>query len=93
MPAYLGYRLARRSRFGVILNSMSGDSYRDPEAPDTPCGCTNCYRLFSYADIVDFWDEGDTPVCPCCGSDNVVISTPDMVVDAHLLFAMRKTYH
>jgi hypothetical protein len=63
------------------------------ESPDTPCGCTNCYRLFSYADIADFWDDGATPVCPCCGSDNVIISTPDMIVDAHCLFAMRKTYH
>jgi len=67
--------------------------FRDPEAPDTPCGCTNCYRLFSYADIEDFWDEGETPVCPCCGSDNVIISTPEMIVDQHCLFAMRKTYH
>jgi len=66
---------------------------REAEAPDTPCGCTNCYRLFSFADIADFWDDGETPVCPCCGADNVVISTPDMIVDAHCLFAMRKTYH
>jgi hypothetical protein len=66
---------------------------RESEAPDTPCGCTNCYRLFSFADISEFWDNGEIPVCPCCGSDNVVISTPDMVVDVHCLFAMRKTYH
>jgi hypothetical protein len=66
---------------------------RDAEAPDTPCGCTNCYRLFSYADVADFCDDGETPVCPCCGLDSVVISTPDMIVDAHCLFAMRKTYH
>jgi NAD-dependent SIR2 family protein deacetylase len=66
---------------------------RPDEAPNTPCGCYQCYRLFTFAEIEDFWDEGETPVCPCCGSDNVVISTADMVVDEHLLFAMRKTYH
>jgi hypothetical protein len=82
-----------------MLACMPGDfaSNRQPESPDTPCGCTNCYRLFSYAEIVDFWgaddDEGETPVCPCCGLDTVVISTPDMIVDVHRLFAMRKTYH
>ncbi|MDR3763736.1 MAG: hypothetical protein P4M01_06530 [Acidobacteriota bacterium] len=65
---------------------------RSMEAPDTPCGCTTCYRLFSYAEIEDFWDAGDTPVCPCCGMDTVLISTPDMVVDEHALFAKRKTY-
>ena len=70
-----------------------GFSNPDPESPDTPCGCTQCYRLFTYAEIADFWDEGETPVCPCCGSDTVLISTPDMIVDAHALFAKRKTYH
>ena len=65
----------------------------EDQAPDTPCGCTNCYRLFKWADIEDFWDEGDTPVCPCCGSENVIVSTPDMVVDEHALFAKRKTYN
>jgi len=80
---------------GVMLMPMPGEyaHNRQPESPDTPCGCTNCFRLFSYGEIADFWDEGETPVCPCCGLDTVVISTADMVVDAHCLFAMRKTYH
>jgi NAD-dependent SIR2 family protein deacetylase len=65
----------------------------EDQAPDTPCGCTNCYRLFKWAEIEDFWDEGETPVCPCCGSENVIVSTPDMIVDEHALFAKRKTYY
>jgi hypothetical protein len=79
---------------GVMLEAMPGEfaSNRPPEAPDTPCGCTNCFRLFTYADIADFWDEGETPVCPCCGLGTVVVSTPDMIVDERRLFAMRKTY-
>lgn len=78
----------------AMLDFMrDGFSHFEPESPDTPCGCTQCYRLFTYAEIVDFWDEGETPVCPCCGSDTVLISTPDMIVDAHALFAKRKTYH
>ena len=88
-----------------MLDPMSTDfaHNRRPESPDTPCGCTHCYRLFPYADIVEFWDSdsgepdsgeaGATPVCPCCGSDTVVISTPEMIVDEHCLFAMRKTYY
>jgi NAD-dependent SIR2 family protein deacetylase len=66
---------------------------RPNEAPDTPCGCIVCYRLFTFAEIAEFWDEGETPVCPCCGSGEVLVSTPDMVVDEHALFAKRKTYH
>jgi hypothetical protein len=64
-----------------------------PELPETPCGCTNCWRLFTYDEIAEFWDEGETPVCPACGMDTVLVSTPDLIVDAHCLFAMRKTYH
>jgi NAD-dependent SIR2 family protein deacetylase len=63
------------------------------EAPETPCGCTTCYRLFTFGEIAEFWDEGETPVCPCCGAGEVLVSTPDMIVDEHCLFAMRKTYH
>jgi hypothetical protein len=49
--------------------------------------------MFTFAEIAEFWDEGETPVCPCCGASEVVVSTPEMVVDAHALFALRKTYH
>jgi hypothetical protein len=89
----LGAYFARRDAKGGHGAMLYFMFKRQPESPDTPCGCTNCYRLFSFADIAEFWDEGETPVCPCCGSDNVVISTADMIVDAHCLFAMRKTYH
>jgi len=67
-------------------------SDHEPIAPENQCGCTNCQRLFSYSQIADFWDDGETPVCPYCGLDTVVISTPEMIVDAQRLFAMRKTY-
>lgn len=73
-----------------MLGDMSSDL---PQREATPCGCTNCQRLFPYSEIVDFWDEGETPVCPFCGLDTVLVSTPEMIVDAHALFAARKTYH
>src|ERR1039458_9992191 len=45
---------------GAMLYLMPRDfPNREPESPDTPCGCTNCYRLFTYADIADFCDEGE----------------------------------
>jgi hypothetical protein len=75
-----------------MLFLMSQDP-RQPESAETPCGCTHCQRLFSYAEILDFWDDGETPVCPFCGMDRVLISTPEMIVDSHCLFAGRKTYH
>jgi len=81
-------------RRGAMLSAMLGERpQREPHSPSTPCGCTNCQRLFPYSEIAEFWDEGEIPVCPYCGLDAVLISTPDMTVDAHCLFAARKTYH
>jgi NAD-dependent SIR2 family protein deacetylase len=77
-----------------MLIDMSGERpQRESHSPQTPCGCVHCQRLFPYSEIVDFWDEGETPVCPFCGQDTVLVSTPEMIVDAHCLFAARKTYH
>jgi NAD-dependent SIR2 family protein deacetylase len=77
-----------------MLSRMSDEQpNREQHFPATPCGCTSCQRLFPYSDIADFWDEGETPVCPFCGLDTVLVSTPDMTVDARCLFAARKTYH
>lgn len=78
----------------VMLCNMSSDwPQREPSSAQTPCGCSHCQRLFPYSEITDFWDEGETPVCPYCGQDTVLVSTADMIVDAHALFAARKTYH
>ncbi len=60
--------------------------------PEATCGCYNCNRIFRFKDIEDFWDDGETPVCPGCGMDTVVIETADMKVTPQRLFAMRRTY-
>lgn len=67
-----------------------GDYQQVP--PETPCGCYQCQRVFAFKDLTEFWDEGETPVCPFCGTDAVVISTADLLVTPERLFAMRKTY-
>ncbi|HEX8924779.1 MAG TPA: hypothetical protein VF786_03255 [Terriglobales bacterium] len=67
-----------------------GDYLQVP--PETPCGCTNCQRVFPFSSIVDFWDDGEVPVCPHCGMDTVVISTADLEVTPERLFAMRRTW-
>ncbi len=42
--------------------------------------------------MCEFWDEGETPVCPFCGVDAVVMETADMRVTAERLFAMKRTW-
>ncbi len=68
------------------------DGFYERTNPDAQCGCYNCQRLFAFKDIGDFWDDGDTPVCPFCGVESVVIETADMRVTPERLFAMRRTW-
>ncbi len=68
------------------------DGHYERTNPDAVCGCHNCGRIFRFKDIEDFWDEGETPVCPGCGMDTVVIETADMQVTPDRLSAMRRTY-
>lgn len=68
------------------------DGWFDRVPPGTTCGCYECQRVFASDAVEDVWDEGETPVCPYCGRDAVVVETPDMRVTPERLFAMRKTY-
>ncbi len=70
---------------------MADGSYERTH-PEATCGCYNCGRIFAFKDITDFWDEGDTAVCPGCGMDCVVIETADMQVTPERLSAIRGTY-
>ena len=50
--------------------------------PEAICGCYNCQRIFSFKEIEDFWDGGETPVCPGCGMDTVVVESALLMVIA-----------
>ncbi|EIJ78027.1 hypothetical protein PB1_10694 [Bacillus methanolicus PB1] len=39
---------------------------------DTICGCFYCLKIFSPAEITEWWDDEDTAVCPHCGIDSVI---------------------
>jgi NAD-dependent SIR2 family protein deacetylase len=36
------------------------------------CGCIACLRVFLAHEVVDWIDDGATPVCPACGSATVM---------------------
>ena len=31
------------------------------------CGCFCCLQTFAAAEVIDWIDDGDTPLCPHCG--------------------------
>jgi hypothetical protein len=42
------------------------------------CGCFCCLQTFAAADVIDWIDDGDTPLCPFCGMDAVLPGVTDL---------------
>lgn len=43
------------------------------------CGCFGCLAVFPAAEVIDWIDDGLTPVCPYCGSDALLPGPIDPV--------------
>lgn len=41
------------------------------------CGCYFCMAVFSPTEIVEWTDNGDTALCPCCGVDALLPGITD----------------
>ena len=42
------------------------------------CGCFCCLQTFEAAEVVDWIDDGDTPLCPNCGIAAVLPGVTDL---------------
>ena len=42
------------------------------------CGCFCCLQIFNAAEVVDWIDDGDTPLCPHCGVAAVLEGVTDL---------------
>ncbi len=43
------------------------------------CGCFCCLQTFEAVEVVDWIDDGDTPLCPNCGVAAVLPGVTDLV--------------
>ena len=43
------------------------------------CGCFHCLQVFEAIEVVDWEDDGETPLCPKCGVDAVMIGVTDLM--------------
>lgn len=43
------------------------------------CGCFHCLRVYDAAEVIDWIDDGETPLCPYCGVDAVMIGVTDLM--------------
>lgn len=42
------------------------------------CGCCCCLQIFPATEVIDWIDDGDTPLCPHCGMDAVLEGVTDL---------------
>jgi len=42
------------------------------------CGCFYCLRTYPATEVVDWIDDGETPLCPHCGIDSVMLEVTDL---------------
>jgi NAD-dependent SIR2 family protein deacetylase len=42
------------------------------------CGCFHCLRTFEATAVIDWIDDGETPLCPYCGMDSVMLEVTDL---------------
>ena len=43
------------------------------------CGCFQCLSVFPAAEVVDWIDDGNTPLCPYCESDALAVGVTDLM--------------
>jgi hypothetical protein len=51
----------------------------EPEVSFTWCGCFHCLQVFEATTVIDWVDDGETPLCPLCGVDAVMIGVTDLM--------------
>lgn len=56
-----------------IINAHVCSSHNKEQLSKTNfCGCFYCLKMFDPKLIVDWCDNGQTAICPYCGTDSIV---------------------
>lgn len=42
------------------------------------CGCFSCLQIFPATEVIDWIDDGETPLCPLCGLATVMPGETDL---------------
>ncbi len=42
------------------------------------CGCFHCLQVYRASEVIDWIDDGETPLCPFCGLDTVMPGETDL---------------
>ena len=48
------------------------------DEPGVNCGCFYCLHVYAATEVIDWIDDGETPLCPHCGVDAVMLGVTDL---------------
>jgi NAD-dependent SIR2 family protein deacetylase len=48
------------------------------DEPRVHCGCFHCLHIYEAIEVIDWIDDGETPLCPHCGVDAVMFGVTDL---------------
>ena len=56
------------------------------------CGCADCRRVFPAAEVAHWADDGQTGICPYCGTDALVGDAAGWPLTTELLEELNNLY-
>jgi len=56
------------------------------------CGCFHCLAIFPPCEIEQWLDDGQTAMCPKCGTDSVIGSASGFSIDEQFLRSMNQRW-
>ena len=56
------------------------------------CGCFSCIDIFEFKDIEEWTDQGQTALCPSCGTDAVIGDYTGLPIEEDFLDTMRTRF-
>lgn len=83
-----------KTREDVLRNAhLYSSHHREEMLESKQCGCYSCQRIFSTDEIEDWTDNGETAICPHCGTDAVIPNVAGIVKNSpELLKALNEKY-
>lgn len=72
---------------------LHSSRHREEMLESKQCGCYSCQRIFSTDEVEDWADNGETAICPYCGTDAVVPNVPGVVkITPEMLSKLNEKY-
>jgi hypothetical protein len=66
--------------------------HRDEVAASTACGCFYCQTTFQPSEIMDWIGNGQTALCPVCGTDSVIGDASGFPVSSNVMEEMNRRW-